>query len=59
MAKLIILSVALLSFAGPVMFCKSPQPRRALRRLQGYFLLFIFVWAYLCLHWYPTMVVIE
>lgn len=58
MAKLIIFSIVLVSFGVPVWLSTSKQPRRALRRAQRIILLFIFVWAYLCLHWYPRLVAI-
>jgi hypothetical protein len=56
MAKLIILSIVLVSFAVPVWLSTSPQPRRALRRAQRIILVFIVVWAFMCLHWYPELV---
>jgi hypothetical protein len=59
MAKLIILSIVLVSFIGPLIFASSKQPRRALSRLQALFFLYVLLWAYMCLHWYPTMVVVE
>jgi hypothetical protein len=59
MAKLIILSIVLVSFAVPVWFSTSTQPRRALRRVQQIILVFIVVWAYMCLHWYPQLVPLE
>jgi hypothetical protein len=59
MAKLIILSIVLVSFAVPVWFSTSVQPRRALRRAQRIIFVFIIVWAYMCIHWYPRLVPIE
>jgi hypothetical protein len=55
-AKLIILSIVLVSFGLPVWFSSERQPRRALRRTQQLIFFFVFVWAYLCLHWYPALV---
>ena len=55
MSKLIILSIVLVSVAVPTWLSTSPQPRKALRRAQGIVALFVIVWAYLCLHWYPDL----
>ncbi|MGO9838160.1 MAG: hypothetical protein ACLP1X_28595 [Polyangiaceae bacterium] len=59
MAKLIILSIVLVSFGVPVWLSDSTQPRRTLRRVQGILLGLIVVWAYLCLHWYPRIVPLQ
>lgn len=56
MAKLIILSILLVSVGVPAWLSASPQPRKALRRTQGIVVLFVIVWGYLCLHWYPELV---
>jgi hypothetical protein len=56
MEKLIILSIVLVSMALPAWFSTSPKPKKALRQVQGGILLFILVWGYLCLHWYPLLV---
>jgi hypothetical protein len=58
-AKLIILSIVLMSFAVPIWLSSSGNPRRDLRRAQGVLLAFVFLWAYLCLHVYPAIVPIE
>jgi hypothetical protein len=58
-SKLIIFSIVLVSFAAPLWFSVAPQPRRALRRVQGLVLLFIVVWAVMCLKWYPSLVQLE
>jgi hypothetical protein len=58
-SKLIIFSIVLVSFAAPVWLSVAPQPRRALRRAQGLVLLFILVWAFMCLKWYPALVQLE
>jgi hypothetical protein len=56
LAKLIILSIVLVSFVLPVWLSTEKHPRRAVRRVQHLILIFIVVWAYLCLHWYPELV---
>ncbi|HLK39699.1 MAG TPA: hypothetical protein VKU41_23245 [Polyangiaceae bacterium] len=56
MAKLIILSIVLVSVALPIWYSGRPNPRRTLRRVQWSMVLFIVVWAYLCLRRYPAMV---
>jgi hypothetical protein len=58
-AKLIILSIVLVSFAVPVYLSSSPRPERALRRSQWFVFGFIVIWAYMCLYWYPTLVSLE
>lgn len=59
MAKLIILSIVLVSFAVPMRLARARRPRSALRRAQGIVLAFIVVWAVMCLRWYPQLVSIE
>ena len=59
MAKLIILSIVLMSFAVPIRLAKSPRPRQALRRTQWTILGFIVVWTLMCLKWYPQLVQLE
>jgi hypothetical protein len=56
MAKLIILSVVLISFALPIYVSKSARPRAALRRTQFVVLGFIVIWALMCTRWYPELV---
>jgi hypothetical protein len=55
-AKLIILSIVLVSFAIPLWLSTSPRPRPALRRSQWIVLAFIVVWAFMCARWYPALV---
>jgi hypothetical protein len=55
-AKLIILSIVIVSFAVPVWLASSPQPARALRKAQRTMLVFIVIWALMCLKWYPALV---
>jgi hypothetical protein len=59
MAKLIILSIVLASFAVPLRLSTAAQPRRALRRAQGIMLVCIVIWAMMCLHWYPALVPLQ
>jgi hypothetical protein len=59
MAKLIILSIVLASFAIPILLSISPQPKRALRRVQKLILIYIVIWALMCLYWYPSLVSLE
>lgn len=56
MAKLIILSIVLVSFALPVWLATTRRPRQTLRRLQWGMFAFVAVWAYMCLRWYPDIV---
>jgi len=58
-AKLIILSIVLVSFAVPVRLATSRQPRVALRRAQWIVLAFIVIWALMCLRWYPQLVFLK
>jgi hypothetical protein len=56
MAKLIILSIVIVSFAVPTMLATSPRPRAAIRRAQVLVLAFIVAWAFMCVRWYPDLV---
>ena len=56
MAKIIILSIVLMSIGAPIWYSGAANSRRALRRLQTVMLLFIVVWTYLCLRKYPALV---
>jgi hypothetical protein len=59
LAKLIILSVVIVSFIVPVWLSTSPTPRRTLRRVQWILFAYIVLWSFMCLRWYPTLVTIE
>ena len=59
MAKLIILSIIIVSFALPSWLATSPRPRIALRRAQWFVFAFIVLWAFMCVHWYPRLVPIQ
>jgi hypothetical protein len=54
-AKLIILSIIIMTFAVPIYLSGAPQPRRSLQRAQLILFLYMFVWAYLCVRWYPQL----
>jgi len=56
MAKLILLSVVLLTIAVPMLVAERPRPRRAIRLVWGVTLAFTFVWAVLCTWIYPQLV---
>ena len=56
MAKLIILSIVLVSFALPIYLSTAPQAAKTLKRVQLWMCMFIIVWSYLCLRWYPILV---
>jgi hypothetical protein len=58
-AKLILLSVVLVSMIIPIRLCTRPSPKRALRRVQWTIVAFVFVWAFLCIVWYPALVPLE
>jgi hypothetical protein len=58
-AKLIILSIVFVSFSLPIWLATAPRPSRALRKAQTLVFLFVLVWAYLCLHWYPALVTLQ
>ena len=56
MAKLIILSILIVTVLLPASMSSSLQPRKALRQVQGLVVAFVIVWGYMCLHWYPELV---
>jgi hypothetical protein len=58
-AKLILLSIVIVSMAIPIRLCTRPSPRRALRRAQWLIVAFIFLWGFLCIVWYPALVPLE
>lgn len=59
MAKIIILSIILVSFGVPLWLAAAPRPRQALRRVQWILFVYIVVWAFLCLRVYPQLVPLE
>ena len=56
MEKLIILSIVFVVVAVPGVFATSARPRKALPRAQGIVVAFVIIWAWMCTHWYPTLV---
>lgn len=56
MAKLIILSIVIMSFAIPVSQSLDKRPARALKRVRQIMAVFIVIWAFMCLRWYPAIV---
>ena len=59
MPKLILLSIVLMSVAVPIRFSTRSAPRRALRLTQWILAAFVFVWAYMCVSWYPQLVPLD
>jgi hypothetical protein len=59
MGKLILLSLFLVSFAVPIRLSTRAAPHTALRRAQWITIAYVFLWAYLCVSWYPHYVSIE
>lgn len=53
------LSIILVSVAVPLGLSARPAPRRAVRRAQWIVISYVFVWAYLCISWYPRFVPVE
>jgi hypothetical protein len=58
-AKLILLSVVLVSMIIPIRLATRASPKRTLRRVQWTIVAFVFVWALLCIVWYPALVPLE
>jgi hypothetical protein len=58
-AKLIIFSIVVVSFALPLYFAQRPAPRRALVSMQRWVFFLIVLWAYMCMHWYPILVPLQ
>jgi hypothetical protein len=56
MAKLIILSVVLMSFIVPIYLSTQPSAKKALRKAQTWLVVYIVIWAFMCLYWYPELV---
>ena len=59
MAKLILLSILLVSVAVPLRLSDRQSARVALKRAQWTTVAFIVVWAVLCIAWYPSLVPLE
>lgn len=59
MAKLIILSIIVMSLAIPIRLSTAPNPKRALRKVLWMMVAYIVLWSYMCLHWYPALVTLQ
>jgi hypothetical protein len=59
MAKLILLSIVIVSAAVPLRLSARPAARRALQNTQWTMVAFIVVWALMCIMMYPTLVPLE
>jgi hypothetical protein len=58
-SKLILLAMVLFTSIVPLILSPSPNPQRALRRLQVWTVLATFVWAFACRNIYPDIVHVE
>jgi hypothetical protein len=58
-AKLILLSIVVVSMVVPIALSNRPTPRRALRRAQWIIFAYIFVWALMSIFVYPELVPVE
>ncbi len=59
MAKLIVISVLLVTFVVATSLSKAKSPKSALKKAQWLVIAYVFVWAYMCLNWYPQLVPVE
>jgi hypothetical protein len=59
MAKLIPLSLLILTIAVPTYMSTRPRPRKALKTTQLFMAAYIVLWAFLCLYVYTQYVHIE
>jgi hypothetical protein len=59
MAKLILLSIIILSVALPMTMAARPKPQATLRRVVLIMVFVIVVWSQLCLRVYPSYVPLE
>jgi hypothetical protein len=56
MAKLIVLSVILLTIVMPIWLSDRPNPKKSLRLIWIVLVVYAFVWAALCTQCYPKLV---
>jgi hypothetical protein len=56
MAKLVLLLVILFSTLVPLFASGARSPRRSVKKVQLGTIVMVFVWAYLCLTYYPANV---
>jgi len=59
MPKLIILSVILVNTIIPIALSHMSAPRKWLPRSQLITTLYICLWAYMCMTWYPQLVPLD
>lgn len=59
MAKLILLSIVIVSVVVPMLLATRRSPVRMLRNAQVAALLAVVVWAYMCISWYPQLVPVD
>lgn len=59
MAKLILLSIILVSMAVPIHMATGRSPRRALRRVHWTIIVYAMLWAFMCIVCYPALVPLE
>lgn len=59
MAKLIPLSLVLLSVVLPIALAVRPNPARTIRKVHVTIAVYIVIWAYLCLHVYTKYVFVD
>ncbi len=59
MAKLILLSIVLVSMIVPIALAARPGGKKALKKAQWTIVAFAVVWALACTYWYPALVPLE
>ena len=59
MAKLLVLSVILVSVILPMIAATRPKPQKNLRIVLGVIVVVILVWTQLCLRVYPALVPLD
>jgi hypothetical protein len=58
-AKLIVISILLVTVAAATWQSTARTARSGLRKAQWITVLYVFLWAYMCLNWYPQLVPVE
>ncbi len=59
MAKLILFSILLVTVFAATRFSTVKAAKQGLRKVQWITMVFVFLWAYMCLTWYPQLVPVE
>ena len=59
MAKLILLSIVLVTVTIPMILSTRKSPKRTLRTIQIISLVFVVIWAWMCLTIYPQLVPVD